>query len=153
MKYERKKIKGFAQYEIDTVGNVFTTKISHRLKSKDGKLAVRINSTGYHQAALYSDKKRHQVLVHRLVWEAFNGPIPKDMQIDHIDNNKTNNLLSNLQLLTASDNIKKMWDRRGRSEKKEIVKDWLARGYSRKFISDNLDVSEPYISMIANGKR
>lgn len=34
----------------------------------------------------------------------FMGPIPKGMQIDHIDNDKTNDALSNLQLLTASQN-------------------------------------------------
>jgi hypothetical protein len=80
MEYERKKIKGFAEYEIDTVGNVFTTKISNRLKSKDGKLAVRRNSAGYHQVALYSDKKMHQVLVHRLMYETFIDEIPKNMK-------------------------------------------------------------------------
>ena len=75
------------------------------------------------------------------------------MQIDHIDNCKTNNEVENLQVLTATDNMKKMWDVRGRSEIKEHVKDWLKRGYPRKFISENLDVSLSYISMISLGKR
>jgi len=154
MEYKRKTIEGYNDYEVDTEGNVYTLKKSNGLKSKDGKLSNRLVAQGYHQVSLYYGAKLpKQLLVHRLVWEAFNGTIPKDMQIDHIDNNKTNNKLSNLQLLSVQDNMKKMWDRRGRSEKKEIVKDWLARGYSRKFISDNLEIGQPYISLIANGKR
>jgi|LakMenE18May11ns_1017448.scaffolds.fasta_scaffold9450659_1 hypothetical protein len=152
MEYQRKEIVGFEKYEIDNVGNVFTSKKSNRLKSTDGKLSVRRNTAGYHQVALYSNKKSHQVLVHRLMWKTFVGEIPKNMSIDHIDNDLTNNVLSNLQLMSHSDNMKKMWDNRGRSKKKDIVLDWIARGYDRKFISDNLDVSHPYISMIVNGK-
>ena len=44
---------------------------------------------------------------HRLVWEYFKGPIPEDMQVDHRDNNKLNNLIDNLQLLNNSKNNSK----------------------------------------------
>lgn len=154
MEYKREKIKGFDGYEIDNVGNVFTTKESNRLKSKkDYKLSVRRNTAGYHQVVLYSNKKSHQVLVHRLMWKTFVGEIPKNMSIDHIDNDLTNNVLSNLQLMSHSDNMKKMWDNRGRSKKKDIVLDWITRGYDREFISDNLGITKSYISMIVNKKR
>ena len=46
-------------------------------------------------------------LVHRVVWECFNGPIPENMDIDHIDSNPKNNSLNNLQLLTHKENLKK----------------------------------------------
>ena len=46
-------------------------------------------------------------LVHRAVWEAFNGPIPEGCDIDHIDGNPKNNSLENLQAITHSENIKK----------------------------------------------
>ena len=154
MEYQRKEIVGFEEYEIDNVGNVFTSKKSNRLKSTDGKLSVRRNGVnGYHQVNLYKDNKSHQVLVHRLMWETFVGSIPKGMTIDHIDQDHKNNQLQNLQLMSRSDNMRKMWDARGRSKKKGVVLDWVDRGYDRKFISDNLDVSHPYISMIVNGKR
>lgn len=154
MEYKRKKIEGYDNYEIDNVGNVYSLKNGFNGKSKDGKLSNRLVAQGYHQVSLYATpNKPKQLLVHRLVWEAFNGPIPKGMTIDHIDNDKTNNLLSNLQLMTRTDNLKKMWDYRGRSQKKDVVRDWLARGYSRKFISENLDVSQGYISLISTGKR
>lgn len=44
--------------------------------------------------------------VHCLIWEAFNGPIPQGMVIDHIDSNRANNELSNLRMITQSENMK-----------------------------------------------
>jgi alpha-D-ribose 1-methylphosphonate 5-triphosphate diphosphatase PhnM len=38
---------------------------------------------------------------HRWVWEQTNGPIPKGYVIHHIDHDKTNNDISNLQCLTV----------------------------------------------------
>lgn len=43
-------------------------------------------------------------LVHRLIWEMFNGPIPDGFFIDHIDNNSLNNNIDNLRLVDASEN-------------------------------------------------
>lgn len=43
--------------------------------------------------------------IHRLVWEAFNGPISENMVIDHIDGNRSNNRLENLRLVSQSDNM------------------------------------------------
>lgn len=45
-------------------------------------------------------------LLHRIIWETFNGEIPRGMEIDHIDCNKQNNALSNLRLVTHSENMK-----------------------------------------------
>ena len=45
--------------------------------------------------------------VHRFVWECFNGIIPEDKVIDHINEIKDDNRLCNLQLLTHQQNSKK----------------------------------------------
>lgn len=50
--------------------------------------------------------RNKQYSIHRLVWETFNEPIPEGYYIDHIDGNKSNNALSNLRLVTQSDNMK-----------------------------------------------
>ena len=39
------------------------------------------------------------------MWETFNGPIPENMVIDHIDGNRSNNSLDNLKLVSQSDNM------------------------------------------------
>lgn len=46
--------------------------------------------------------------MHRLVWEAFNGAIPEGYEIDHVDENKGNNSLGNLRLMTRLENMQKM---------------------------------------------
>ena len=45
--------------------------------------------------------------VHRFVWECFNGIIEGGKVIDHINNNKEDNSLDNLQLVTQKENCKK----------------------------------------------
>lgn len=43
-------------------------------------------------------------LIHRLVVETFIGAIPKGLVVNHIDANKLNNVLSNLEVITAKEN-------------------------------------------------
>ena len=45
--------------------------------------------------------------IHRFVWEYFNGVIPEGKVIDHINNDKEDNRLCNLQLITQQKNCKK----------------------------------------------
>jgi len=46
------------------------------------------------------------ISVHKLIWEYFNGNIPKGLQINHKDGNKLNNSLSNLEVVTQQENLK-----------------------------------------------
>ena len=46
---------------------------------------------------------RRSCYIHRLVWEAFVGEIPKGYIVHHKDGNRQNNSLSNLQLVTAKE--------------------------------------------------
>ncbi len=47
---------------------------------------------------------RDFLLVHRIVWTAFKGTIPSNLQINHKDCNRQNNRLDNLELVTAQGN-------------------------------------------------
>lgn len=85
-------------YYIDEQGNVY--KFSHKMSSYN-------NGIGYYQIKLLSNKTRKTFYVHRLVWETFKGKIPKGYEINHKDHNKANNDLSNLELVTHSENVKK----------------------------------------------
>lgn len=55
----------------------------------------------------YQQKGQKAYQVHRFVWECFNGIIPEGRVIDHINNNKEDNRLCNLQLTTQQQNCEK----------------------------------------------
>lgn len=70
--------------------------------SRDGKPCLSINSNGYYSVMV----NRKNKLVHRLIWEMVYGPIPEGLRVDHINGNRLDNSLSNLRLVTHSDNCK-----------------------------------------------
>src|SRR5215475_177192 len=49
--------------------------------------------------------------LHRAVWEAVFGPIPKDCHIHHRDNDRANNALSNLECLPVGEHLSDNWHR------------------------------------------
>jgi hypothetical protein len=59
---------------------------------------------GYFRTQLSKNGIKKWFQLHRLVYQAHNGKIPEGLHIDHIDNNKTNNDISNLRLATRSEN-------------------------------------------------
>ena len=65
-----------------------------------GKPAGLIDNQGYLSIRVFM---RHYG-GHRIIWEMVNGPIPKGMQIDHIDGNRRNNAITNLRLATPMQN-------------------------------------------------
>lgn len=70
-------------------------------------LSVQLDKDGYEKVQMMStDGKRHRYSVHRLVLENFN-PIENmnKFQVNHIDGNKRNNNLSNLEWVTCSENL------------------------------------------------
>lgn len=60
---------------------------------------------GYPQISLCKNGKYARRAVHRVVWEAFNGPIEGRLEINHKDLNRANNSLANLELVTHQQNI------------------------------------------------
>lgn len=62
-------------------------------------------SRGYYIISSSKEGNRGKKL-HRLIYEDHYGPIPKGMQIHHIDGDTTNNDISNLQLVSISEHNK-----------------------------------------------
>lgn len=90
-------VPGFDDYAATSDGRIWSKKSKKFLKPGD-------NSLGYKYVSLSNNGKVKNMFVHRLVWLAFKGSIPKNLQINHKDENKGNNDLSNLELLTSKEN-------------------------------------------------
>ena len=76
---------------------------------------------GYLCVYLCKDGKKKQFLVHRLIWETFNGEIPEGMEVNHINENKTDNRLKNLNLMTHFDNVHWATGIQRRAEKRSQI--------------------------------
>lgn len=50
----------------------------------------------------------NQTLCHRIVWEMINGEIGEELEVDHIDGNRGNNLISNLRVVDKQTNLMNM---------------------------------------------
>ena len=81
----------------------------YRMIGKNDWLDGNRNNNGYLQCTIKKkdEKGRKTFSLHRAIWETFVGNIPENYQIDHIDNDKKNNKLSNLQCITRCENNKK----------------------------------------------
>lgn len=66
---------------------------------------------GYLRITLSKNGKKKNHYVHRLVYEAFHGPIPEGLEVDHKDNTMINNKPSNFRLLTRQQNMRKVHDK------------------------------------------
>lgn len=89
-----------SSYESDERGLLL------KIKGK-GYLKHHLDKDGYLRYAIFSRKTTYNLRVHRVVWEIFNGKIPEGMTVDHIDGNKLNNNIENLQLLSPMENARK----------------------------------------------
>ncbi len=97
-----KKIEGYNDYLICGSGDVYSLQ-----KKKARKLKPEVTAKGYLRIDLYKDKVRKHCRIHRLVAQAFiPNPCGFDT-VDHIDGNKKNNCISNLQWLSNGDNTRK----------------------------------------------
>ena len=110
------------------------------------------NGSGYLNFTLY-DKKLEKPLSyfqHRFVYEVFKGPIPKFLEIDHINGIKTDNRIKNLQLLNHKQNV-------GKSKNKPIISIEIKTGKERRYISIKtaaieLDINAGNISQVCRKK-
>lgn len=59
---------------------------------------------GYLKYAFTTKYGTVNVFVHRFIWALYRGAIPHDKTVDHIDGDKLNNHIDNLQLLSAEAN-------------------------------------------------
>ena len=103
-------IEGKKYYKHPLFSNYAASKNGKVINVKTGRI-IRMSkcSNGYLKFNIYNKKleKPYTYYHHRFVYEVFKGPIPKCLEIDHINNLKTNNQIKNLQLLTPKQNVQK----------------------------------------------
>jgi len=136
-------------YQASNLGHVRNKKtgriLSQKLDRRPGK--------EYFMVGLMKDKKRKFIYVSRCVWSAFNGHIPEGMEINHINEIKSDNRLENLNLMTRKENLN--WGTRNQrsaeAQSKKVlqydlngnfIKEWpsvksvaMETGYSKGFIA------------------
>lgn len=92
------RLEGYSKYEIDIEqGTVFSYKTNRYIGSVD-------KNKGYIHIDLIDDNGvTHKWLLHRLIWTVANGEIPDGMTVNHINEDKTVNGISNLNLMTVAE--------------------------------------------------
>lgn len=147
----------YTYYALDN-GNIYSEK-THHILSKH------LDKDGYEKVRLITEDGRHTFSVHRLILESFH-PIPnmESMQVNHIDGNKQNNSLNNLEWCTCSENIHHAYkiglsNQKGEKnnaskltekEVKEIIQLLLSKKYTLKEIGNKYNVCADAIGAIKN---
>jgi hypothetical protein len=96
-------IPEFSRYSVTETGEVY---------QKRGKTFKRVNSffdrDGYERVMIYNNKKQRKTMaVHRAVFSAFTKELAPGLCIDHLDGNRKNNFIDNLEQVTFEENIRR----------------------------------------------
>lgn len=119
-----KKIEGFENYTVNEFGIVKNIKTGRILKAYS-------HAKGYLSIELRGIENK-QFLIHRLVAKEFLENYDDKLTIDHIDGNKKNNHISNLECVTIKENVNRFLKKNKvkRISKKRIIdiyksKEWI----------------------------
>lgn len=104
MKEEWRDIKGFeGKYMVSNLGIVKS--LNYNNTGKEGILEGVDNGHGYLQVGLYKDGNREQPLVHVLVATAFLENPDNLPEVNHKNEDKTNNCVENLEWVSHEYNV------------------------------------------------
>lgn len=105
-----KDIEGYnGDYQISNLGRIIS------YKKKHPRILIFKEKHGYYQIQLTNDYGIKYVRVHRLVAQHFISPIPEGMLVNHIDMDRKNNQVSNLEIVSHRENIIHGWRSREKS--------------------------------------
>ena len=90
-------IKDFETYSVSNLGNIKNNKTGKLLKHKT-------SGYGYYSVVLYANGKSKTKVIHRLVAEAFLTNDEGKPCVDHINNDKSDNKVTNLRFATVQEN-------------------------------------------------
>lgn len=157
-------------YHISNLGEVYSSKkpgARGELETELKPMSPRITK-GYRRVGLRSnDGRKHMKKVAHLVIETFIGPKPHGMVVDHIDGNRLNDSLNNLQYISRSTNIRKAYKQNRNSFTKgnkngqsrltlldiAIIKIRGLANENHHKIAEDLNSRQGHISSIIRGER
>lgn len=156
----------YIPYLISSYGRIFSINYRHR-KNSCIKLKTKIDDDGYEFIVIHYDNISYGFEVHRMLANMFienDDPINKT-QVNHIDGNKINNYIFNLEWVTPKDNILHAWNNGlinsyGENNGNNVyceddirrVCEFLEKDYTFKEISKFTGVSYAMISLIYRKK-
>lgn len=70
-----------------------------------GNPKSRISRNGYYTCRKMVDNCQYHLMEHRLIWVWIHGSIDENLEINHIDYDRTNNYIENLELVTRKENV------------------------------------------------
>jgi len=153
-----KPIIGYSSYFATADGNVYSIRRGVRRVLKP-----LVNQNGYARVFLYDGKAatRKRFNLHRLIYEAFNGPIECGLEINHKDGNKLNNSISNLEACTRIENMRHakamgLHDVGGEKNPASMLKAYQVTqirelyksGVTQVAIAKQFNISQPHVSRI-----
>lgn len=99
-----RKIEEFKNYEVSNLGNVRS--LNYRRTGETKILKLGKDKNGYLYICLWENGKQYFKTVHRLVATAFISNPQGKPQINHINGDKENNRVSNLEWCTGNETCK-----------------------------------------------
>lgn len=105
-----KDIPGYeGLYQISNYGNVRSMNYNKKVGNIK-ELKPNTTRDGYLEVHISKDSKRRYFLIHRLVAQAFIDNPDNKPQVNHIDGDKSNNNVSNLEWVTNGENQRHAYD-------------------------------------------
>jgi len=162
-----KKVAGWDYYMVSSYGRVksidriIRRRASGNLPCKGKILSAGKDRYGYLQVMLCDGKKQKIQRVHRLVAEAFLYKEKENFEVNHIDFDKTNNKLENLEWVTRKQNtLHSVVNGKFNGNTKKLSENYIKyieemhsfcpRSFSYKWLGKTFGISEMTVAAIIN---